>query len=55
VYCKKETDLLEQNDLPFRGIEEGDGMKLAKFIASQFGAAVEAEQESEISRRQRSS
>ena len=30
-------------------------MKLAKFIASQFGAAVEAEQESEISRRQRSS
>jgi len=50
-----ETDLLEQNDLPFCDIEEGNGRRLATFIASQFGAAVEAEQESEISRLQHSS
>jgi len=50
-----ETDLLEQNDLPFCDIEEGNGRRLATFIASLFGAAVEAEQESEISRLQHSS
>jgi len=35
-----ETDLLEQNDLPFCDIEEGNGRRLATFIASLFGAAV---------------
>jgi hypothetical protein len=28
LYCNKETDLLEQNDLPFCSREEGDGRKL---------------------------
>jgi hypothetical protein len=55
LYCKKETDLLKQNDLPFCDTEEGNGRRLATFIASLFGAAFELEQESEISHRQRSS
>jgi hypothetical protein len=36
LYCNKETDLQEQNDLPFSEREEGHGSKLAAWIASLF-------------------